>query len=106
MLPPLTSLIGSGQVAAAVRASAAAANIIGQEQPCRVLLRLWKYDPTLPPRALHTACLAIPDTVLCSEMGVHISPCGRFLAACVASQVRLLTNDHLTSMSRASAAQM
>lgn len=28
----------------------------------------------------------IPDAVLCSEMGVQFSPCGRFLAACVACQ--------------------
>lgn len=33
------------QDAAAVRASAAAANVIGQEQPCRVKLRLWRYSP-------------------------------------------------------------
>lgn len=28
-----------------MRASAAAANAIGQEQPCRVKLRLWRYSP-------------------------------------------------------------
>ena len=28
-----------------MRASAAAANVIGQEQPCRVKLRLWRYSP-------------------------------------------------------------
>jgi len=28
--------------------------------------------------------LTIPHAVLCSEMGAHFSPCGRFLAACVA----------------------
>ena len=55
-----------------------------------MLLRLWHFDASTPLRPLQTARLAIPDTVLCSEMGVHISPCGRFLAACVASQVSLL----------------
>lgn len=33
------------QDAAAVRNAAAAANAIGAEQPCRVKLRLWRYDP-------------------------------------------------------------
>ena len=32
---------------------------------------------------LEAALLTIPDAVLCSEMGVHFSPCGRFLAACI-----------------------
>ena len=39
------------------------------------------------------ALLTIQDAVLCSEMGVHFSPCGRYLAACVACRVRAL--DHL-----------
>ena len=38
--------------------------------------------------SLQRALLVVPSTVLCSEMGVHIAPCGRYLAACVAlSQV-------------------
>jgi hypothetical protein len=40
-----------------------------------------------PPRPLEMAELTISDAVLCSEMGVHFSPCGRYLAACVACQV-------------------
>ena len=40
---------------------------------------------------LQEALLVVPNTVLCSEMGVHISPCGRFLAACVAVRTQLLT---------------
>lgn len=32
---------------------------------------------------LESVLLTIPDAVLCSEMGVHLSPCGRFLAACI-----------------------
>ena len=32
------------------------------------------------------ALLDVPHAVLCSEMGAHFSPCGRFLAACVACQ--------------------
>ena len=77
------------QVANAARyeVAAAAANIIGTEQPCRVRLRLWhcSADDTTAP--LEVPSLTIPDAVLCSEMGVHFSACGRFLAACVACQV-------------------
>lgn len=32
---------------------------------------------------LESVLLTIPDAVLCSEMGVHLSPCGRYLAACI-----------------------
>lgn len=39
-----------------------------------------------------TALLTIQDAVLCSEMGVHFSPCGRYLAACVACRVRALAH--------------
>lgn len=39
------------------------------------------------PKPLEAAALTISDAVLCSEMGVHFSPCGRLLAACVACQV-------------------
>ena len=39
------------------------------------------------PKPLEVAALTISDAVLCSEMGVHFSPCGRLLAACVACQV-------------------
>ena len=39
------------------------------------------------PKPLEAAVLTISDAVLCSEMGVHFSPCGRLLAACVACQV-------------------
>lgn len=75
------------QVANAVRTSAAAANIIGTEQPCRVRLRLWHCSAADPTAALEVPSLTIPDAVLCSEMGVHFSACGRYLAACVACQV-------------------
>ncbi len=42
------------------------------------------------PKPLEVAALTISDAVLCSEMGVHFSPCGRLLAACVACQVSAL----------------
>ncbi len=43
--------------------------------------------PAWPP-PLDAPLLTIADAVLCSEMGVHFSPCGRYLAACVACRVR------------------
>lgn len=67
--------------------SAAAWNIIGDEQPPRVRLKLWRFDagkPTAPLEAGGNLRLQISDAVLCSEMGVHFSPCGRYLAATTA----------------------
>lgn len=37
--------------------------------------------------SLATPSAVIGDAVLCSEMGVSFSPCGRYLAACVATKV-------------------
>lgn len=71
------------------------------ETPCTVNLRVWGFcgEAALappqrrsappgslpPPPALQVPCLlTIPHAVLCSEMGAHFSPCGRYLAACVA----------------------
>lgn len=47
------------------------------------------------PKPLEVAALTISDAVLCSEMGVHFSPCGRLLAACVACQVSALTTTNM-----------
>ncbi len=44
-------------------------------------------SPPLGPEMLKHTQLTIVDAVLCSEMGVHFSPCGRYLAACVACKV-------------------
>ncbi|KAJ0113026.1 hypothetical protein Patl1_01671 [Pistacia atlantica] len=56
------------------------------ELPCTVKLRVWSHDIKNPCSLLDgKKCrLIIPHAVLCSEMGAHFSPCGRFLAACVA----------------------
>eukprot|EP00262_Sarcandra_glabra_P015611 TRINITY_DN4866_c0_g1_i2.p1 TRINITY_DN4866_c0_g1~~TRINITY_DN4866_c0_g1_i2.p1 ORF type:complete len:480 (+),score=94.04 TRINITY_DN4866_c0_g1_i2:24-1442(+) len=56
------------------------------ELPCTVKLRLWPHDIQNPcaPLDAETCRLTVPHAVLCSEMGAHFSPCGRFLAACVA----------------------
>uniref|UniRef100_A0A8N4F0S6 Uncharacterized protein LOC105037476 n=1 Tax=Elaeis guineensis var. tenera TaxID=51953 RepID=A0A8N4F0S6_ELAGV len=67
-------------------ASTAVGEAAAAELPCTVKLRIWPHDiqdpcATLEPEACR---LTIPHAVLCSEMGAHFSPCGRFLVACVA----------------------
>jgi len=62
-------------------------SILGEEQPPRVRLKLWRFDEGKSSAALDETCalrLNVPDAVLCSEMGVQFSPCGRFIAATVA----------------------
>jgi activator-of-BECN1-regulated-autophagy protein 1 len=90
--PPAPPQLPAPTAAAAVAAAAAAA----AETPCTVRLRLWGFpvaaaaaacaDAAAPPPRLTPSRLTIPHAVLCSEMGAHFSPCGRFLAACVACQ--------------------
>ncbi|XP_068665485.1 uncharacterized protein [Aristolochia californica] len=62
------------------------ANAGAAELPCTVKLRIWPHNIQNPcaPLDADTCRLIIPHAVLCSEMGAHFSPCGRFLAACVA----------------------
>lgn len=74
------SLRIQADVAASLAATAAA------ELPCTVKLKLWFHDVKSPTDILdfQRCRLIIPHVVLCSEMGAHFSPCGRFLAACVA----------------------
>lgn len=67
--------------------SAAAWNIIGEEQPPRVRLKFWSFDTSKPGALLESGLRAqIPDAVLCSEMGVDFSPCGRYMAGTVAAK--------------------
>ena len=42
------------------------------------------------PKPLEAIALTISDAVLCSEMGVHFSPCGRLLAACAPARSAML----------------
>lgn len=58
----------------------------GAELPCTVKLRIWRHNIDNPCAVLapEACCLTISHAVLCSEMGTHFSPCGRFLVACVA----------------------
>ncbi|KAE8717693.1 Transducin family protein / WD-40 repeat family protein isoform 2 [Hibiscus syriacus] len=85
---PAASRIQS-ELATSLAAAAAA------ELPCTVKLRIWPHymkDPCafLEPEKCR---LTIPHAVLCSEMGAHFSPCGRFLAACVACMLPHLEAD-------------
>ncbi|XP_020259919.1 uncharacterized protein LOC109836433 isoform X3 [Asparagus officinalis] len=66
------------------------------EMPCTVKLRIWAHDIQVPTAPLDPegCLLTIPHAVLCSEMGAHFSPCGRFLAACVACVLPQLEGDH------------
>ncbi|KAL1826102.1 uncharacterized protein LOC108214942 [Daucus carota subsp. sativus] len=76
------SLISRIQSELAASISATAAT----ELPCTVKLRIWLHSLKNPCSVLDNerCLLTIPHAVLCSEMGAHFSPCGRFLAACVA----------------------
>ena len=72
--------------AASTAAAAVAAAASAHETPCTGLLRLWGLDEADTSRSLQAAQprLAIPHAVLCSEMCAHLSPCGAYMAACVA----------------------
>ncbi|XP_024386314.1 uncharacterized protein [Physcomitrium patens] len=85
--------IGAAEAAAAQAAMAAAA--AAAELPCTVKLRIWPHDIKRPCATLdpETCRLVIPHAVLCSEMGAHFSPCGRFLAACVACVLPMADSD-------------
>ncbi|XP_022138784.1 uncharacterized protein LOC111009861 isoform X2 [Momordica charantia] len=85
---PIVSRIQS-ELAASLAAAAAA------ELPCTVKLRIWSHDVKNPCAPLddERCRLTIPHAVLCSEMGAHFSPCGRFLAACVACMLPHLEAD-------------
>ncbi|XWS08703.1 hypothetical protein CRYUN_Cryun40dG0023700 [Craigia yunnanensis] len=85
---PVVSRIQS-ELATSLAAAAAA------ELPCTVKLRIWPHDMKDPCAFLdpERCRLTIPHAVLCSEMGAHFSPCGRFLAACVACVLPHLEAD-------------
>ncbi|XP_043689432.1 uncharacterized protein LOC122640337 isoform X2 [Telopea speciosissima] len=77
------------ELATSLAAAAAA------ELPCTVKLRIWPHDIKDPcaPLDAERCRLTIPHAVLCSEMGAHFSPCGRFLAACVACMLPHMEAD-------------
>ncbi|KAL6292342.1 hypothetical protein ACE6H2_000484 [Prunus campanulata] len=65
------------------------------ELPCTVKLRIWPHDVKNPcaPLDAERCRLIVPHAVLCSEMGAHFSPCGKFLAACVACMLPHMEAD-------------
>lgn len=75
---------GVGRAESEVAASLSSAS--GTELPFTVKLRIWSHNIQDPcaPLDVESCGLTVPHAVLCSEMGAHFSPCGRFLAACVA----------------------
>ncbi|XP_073012064.1 uncharacterized protein [Typha latifolia] len=75
---------GSRSIESELPTSLAAAG--AAELPCTVKLRIWPHDIQDPcaPLDPETCRLTISHAVLCSEMGAHFSPCGRYLVACVA----------------------
>ncbi|KAK7277468.1 hypothetical protein RJT34_22481 [Clitoria ternatea] len=75
------------ELATSMAAAAAA------ELPCTVKLKVWSHDSKNPCVPLSRCRLTIPHVVLCSEMGAHFSPCGRFLAACVACMLPHIEAD-------------
>lgn len=72
---------------------AASHSFTGHEMTGRLRVVLWRFDASQPQAelvALRPRPFHISNCVLCSEMGVHFSPCGRMLAVCVACRVRSL----------------
>ena len=59
------------------------------EQPCVVNLNVWSFNHRRPTSVLDKARISVPRAVLCSEMGAQFSPCGRYLAVCVAVEGEL-----------------
>ncbi|KAJ6825073.1 uncharacterized protein M6B38_378410 [Iris pallida] len=81
--------INETEISTSLAAAAAA------ELPCTVELRIWPHDIQNPCASLDPGIcrLTIPHAVLCSEMGAHFSPCGRFLVACVACMLPHMEGD-------------
>ena len=67
-----------------------ASNTADPESPCIVKLKLWEFetqrdeDGEIELKPLDVLLFVLPQTVLCSEMGAHFSPCGRMIATCQA----------------------
>lgn len=78
--------------AAAAAATNATGPLVQEGHPNTVRLRLWRFNSERPTAPLYEngarPLLTVPHAVLCSEMGAHFSPCGRYLAVCVACQPR------------------
>ncbi|GLI66589.1 hypothetical protein VaNZ11_010509 [Volvox africanus] len=65
----------------ALRAAPDLPSAANHDTPCIVTVRLWDFrDPT---RELRKELLVLPRVVLCSEMGIHFTTCGRYMVCCV-----------------------
>jgi len=84
--PPAQGANNNQRTESNTAATAASAAPMAQDLPCTVRLRLWPFDIANPKAPLEDGKekLEIRHAVLCSEMGTHFSPCGRYLAACIA----------------------
>lgn len=83
----------SEEALAAARTSYASVwNILGEDQPPRVRLRVWSFNTNKVESNLENGdrlLLEVSDAVLCSEMGVHFSQCGYYLAATISCRQRV-----------------
>ena len=76
-----------------------ASNASDPESPCIVKLKLWEFetqqdeDGEIELKPLDALLFVLPQTVLCSEMGAHFSPCGRMIATCQACKPRASRED-------------
>jgi hypothetical protein len=98
----LAAVAGGAQASAeaVAVATAAAAAIVGHERPCTVKLRLWAFDTVSPRKILEVSRLTISHAVLCSEMGVHFSPCGRYATESSISPHSITTTTTLNPPTR------
>lgn len=70
-----------------------------QDLPCIVKLKLWEFETQLDEdgeieiKPLEVLLFMLPQTVLCSEMGAHFSPDGRYIATCQACKPNVSRQD-------------
>eukprot|EP00210_Caulerpa_lentillifera_P007079 g6772.t1 len=69
----------------AMPSMAPTSNSGNSDRPHVTKLVLYNFDINRPHTLLTKKLLKIDYAVICSEMGAHISPCGRMLVVCVAS---------------------
>ena len=87
-------------VAAMAAATAAATFSDTTDPPCCVKLKVWPFAESSARQLLEAEqpVLTLPNVVLCSEMGAHFSPCGRFLVVAVVCHTPLEADSVLQDM--------
>ena len=89
-LQPEARTGGMPQQTAPIVAAASASTMPSPDLPCIVKLKLWEFETQLDEdgeielKPLEELPFVLPQAVLCSEMGAHFSPCGRYIATCQA----------------------